>query len=247
VTPGGVRVVWCATSGLAEEAVSAATALLSPDEREHAQRLRFHDDARDYAVAHALLRRELSRGSTAAPAAWSFNRGAHGKPYVDGRGAAAPAFSLSHTRGMVACALAPPDIAVGVDVESTQRDLDAVRLAERFFAATEVAALAALPERARRERFYDLWTVKEAVVKAVGLALPPALPQVAVTILSDRDIELTRSPDSADGVWQLELFTPARGFRVAVAVLRPSGSPPLTILRTEDHAEDQMSGPTRQV
>jgi 4'-phosphopantetheinyl transferase len=228
-----VRVVWCATSTLAEDAVGAAAALLSRDEHEHAQRLRFRDDARDYAIAHALLRRELSRGSTTAPSAWSFARGAHGKPYLRGHVAATPSFSLSHTRGMVACALAPPDVAIGVDVEANQRDLDAARLAERFFAATEVAALAALPEPARRERFYDLWTVKEAVVKAVGLALPPALPQVAVAIHSDRDIELTRSPDSADGVWQLELFTPARGFRIAIAILRPSGSPPLTISHVE--------------
>ena len=228
-----MRVVWCATSTLGDDAVGAAAELLSPDEHAHAQRLRFRDDARDYAVAHALLRRELSRGSTTPPAAWSFDRGAHGKPFVTGHGAAAPSFSLSHTRGMVACALAPPDVAVGVDVEANHRDLDAARLAERFFAATEAAALSALPEQARRERFYDLWTVKEAVVKAVGLALPPALPQVAVTIRSDRDIELTRSPDSADGVWQLELFTPARGFRVAVAILRPSGSSPLAISRVE--------------
>jgi 4'-phosphopantetheinyl transferase len=237
VTAGDARVVWCATSALAEDAVAAAAALLSPDEHEHAQRLRFRDDARDYVVAHALLRRELSRGSTTGPAAWSFARGAHGKPYVDRDGAAASSFSLSHTRGMVACALAPPEVAIGVDVESNQRDLDVARLAERFFAATEAAALGALPERARRERFYDLWTVKEAVVKAIGLALPPALPHVAVEIRSDRDIALTRMPRSADGVWQLELFTPARGFRVAIAILRPSGWPSLRISWAENRAE----------
>ena len=230
MTADEVRVVWCGTSALTEDSVRAATALLSPDEQEHAQRLRFRDDARDYAVAHALLRRELSRGFSTAPAAWSFDVGAHGKPFLAGHGAAAPTFSLSHTRGMVTCAVAPPAVAVGVDVEANQRDLDAARLAERFFAATEVAALAALPEHARRERFYDLWTVKEAVVKAVGLALPSALPQVAVEIRSDDDIELTRSPDAAEGAWQLGLFTPARGFRIAVAILRPHGSPPLTIL-----------------
>jgi 4'-phosphopantetheinyl transferase len=231
-----VRIVWCATAALTEDAVRAATALLSPDEYEHAQRLRFRDDARDYAVAHALLRRELSRGSSTAPAAWSFDRGAHGKPFLAGHGAAAPALSLSHTRGMVACAVAPPETAIGVDVEANQRDLDAQRLAERFFAATEVAALAALPEPARRERFYDLWTVKEAIVKAAGLALPPALPQVAVEIRSDDDIELTHLPVAADGAWQLGLFTPAQGFRLAVAILRPRGSAPLTISCAESRA-----------
>jgi 4'-phosphopantetheinyl transferase len=215
---------------------------LSPDENAHAQRLRFRDDARDYVVAHALLRRELSRGAGTAPGAWTFDRGAHGKPYLTIDASAAPSFSLTHTRGMVACVLAPPDTAAGVDVEANQRDLDAGRLAERFFADTEAAALAALPERARRDRFYDLWTVKEAVVKAVGLALPPALPHLAVEIRSDDDIELTRSPVSADGVWQLALLTPARGFRIAVALLRPSGSPPLRI----SCAEDRVARPIRQ-
>jgi 4'-phosphopantetheinyl transferase len=234
VTPDEVRVVWCATAALPEDAVSAAAASLSPDEHAHAQRLRFRDNARDYAVAHALLRRELSRGSTTAPSAWSFERGAHGKPFLAGHGAAAPSFSLSHTRGMVACALAPPEVAVGIDVEANQRDLDSARLAERFFAPPEVAALAALPARARQERFYDLWTVKEAVVKAVGLALPPALSHVAVEIRSDDDIELTRSPVTADGLWQLGLFTPARGFRLAIAILRPSGSLRLRISCVED-------------
>jgi 4'-phosphopantetheinyl transferase len=237
VTPDEVRIVWCATAALTEDAVSAAAALLSPDEHTHAQRLRFRDDARDYAVAHALLRRELSRGSTTAPSAWSFERGAHGKPFLAGHTAAPLSFSLSHTRGMVACALAPLEVAVGIDVEANQRVLDSARLAERFFAPAEVAALAALPARARQERFYDLWTVKEAVVKAVGLALPPALPHVAVEIRSDDDIELTRSPVTADGVWQLGLFTPARGFRLAIAILRPSGSPPLRIWCAENRAE----------
>jgi 4'-phosphopantetheinyl transferase len=93
-----------------------------------------------------------------------------------------------------------------------------------------------LPGPARRERFYDLWTVKEAIVKAAGLALPPALPQVAVEIRSDGDIELTHLPVAADGAWQLGLFTPAQGFRLAVAILRPRGSAPLTISCAESRA-----------
>jgi 4'-phosphopantetheinyl transferase len=237
VTLDEVRVVWCTTAALTEDAVRVATALLSPDEREHAQRLRFPDDARDYAVAHALLRRELSRGSSIAPAAWSFDRGEHGKPFHAGDGAA-PAFSLSHTRGMVACAIAPPQVAIGVDVEANQRDLDVARLATRFFAAAEVAALVALPEPARRERFYDLWTVKEAVVKALGLALPPALARVTVRIGADGSVEIAPPADSPGGAWQVELFTPAEGYRLALAALRPAGSGPLTVRLQPDTADE---------
>jgi len=229
VTLDEVRVVWSTTSSLTEDALRGATALLSPDERQHAQRLRFADDARDYAVAHALLRRELSRGSSIAPSAWSFDRGEHGKPFLAGHGATRPAFSLSHTRGLVTCAIAPPQVAIGVDVEATRRDLDAARLARRFFAATEVAALVALPARARSERFYDLWTVKEAVVKALGRALPPALAHVAVRLDADGRVEITPPDDAPGGVWQVALFTPAEGYRLAVAALRPEGSKPITV------------------
>jgi 4'-phosphopantetheinyl transferase len=128
--------------------------------------------------------------------------------------------------------VAPAAAAVGVDVEPCDREIDVERLAARFFDASEVAALRALGERERRDRFFDLWTLKEAVAKALGLELPPALASVALEI-DDRpagpDLRLVRSPAGEGAAWQLALFTPIAGYRMAVAAARQAGSPPLSI------------------
>src|SRR5690606_34394916 len=70
-------------------------ALLSPEEQDHYERLRFPEHQRDYLVSHALTRRTLSRYREVAPEAWNFQRNPFGKPLLP------PSlglhFNLSHT------------------------------------------------------------------------------------------------------------------------------------------------------
>jgi 4'-phosphopantetheinyl transferase len=56
---------------------------------------------------------------------------------------------------------------IGVDVEIV-RPLDPPDVALH---PQERARLAALPEAARAEKFYEIWTVKEAYIKALGVGL----------------------------------------------------------------------------
>ena len=231
MTPADVRVVWRATSTLTTDDLDRALAMLSDDERERHRRFRFPEDARDYAAAHALLRASLS-ALAGRPSSWRFVRDARGKPALAGGCGPLPSFSLTHTSGMVACAVAPPGVAVGVDVECVDRDVDPERLASRFFAPSEFAALAPLDDRARRERFFDLWTLKEAVVKALGLAVPASLPSVAFEIVergSEVDIRYG-GPLAGGACWTFALHTPAAGYRLAVAAAATvAASAPLTI------------------
>ncbi|WP_051242050.1 4'-phosphopantetheinyl transferase family protein [Stappia stellulata] len=146
---------------------------LSPAERDRAGRYRFPRHARQSRLAHALKRHALSwHLPRIAPADWRFELTDHGKPYVAGA-ADAPVFNLSHSDGMIALAVAPPNGAgpcLGVDVEAMNRTVSE-GVAERFFAAREVADLRALPNHAREERFFALWALKESYIKAVGLGL----------------------------------------------------------------------------
>lgn len=166
-------------SGVAPEQWPALAVLLDDAERARAARFAFEEDRHSYIAAHALLRAELSRRASPAPQEWRFAATALGKPFLldpprDLR------FSLTHTRGMVAVAVTE-GLEIGVDVESEDRRAESMKLAERFFAPQEVALLRAVEGDARREMFFAIWTLKEAVVKATGQGLSRALDSFAVS------------------------------------------------------------------
>src|SRR5262252_560578 len=106
---GDIHVWYRHTEGLTVDSLQAVEASLSSDERARCARFHFVEDRRDFSVAHDLLRRSLSRYGAAEPADWRFDTIANGKPVVRVFEADAEpeplCFSLSHTRGLVACAV----------------------------------------------------------------------------------------------------------------------------------------------
>jgi len=97
--------------------------------------------------------------------------GLHGRPALR---SGELQFNLSHSQGLAAVAVSAVH-AVGVDVERPRPRLDPLRFAERFLAPAEAAALTALPAAERPEALVQLWTAKEAYLKALGtgLTVPP--------------------------------------------------------------------------
>ncbi|MBE1236172.1 4'-phosphopantetheinyl transferase superfamily protein [Phaeovibrio sulfidiphilus] len=117
------------------------------------------------AGAHALLRSLLSQRLGGDPHAWQLAVRPGGKPVLPGH---TLDFSLSHTRSLCACALLEGPGAVGLDLEPRDRPVRALALARRFFHPLETRELEALAGPDRSRAFLDLWTAKEAVVKAAG-------------------------------------------------------------------------------
>lgn len=226
-----MHVVFRETATLEPDAIAAAVGLLSDEELAQYGRFHFAEDARDYAAAHALLRTVLSRDGARAPRDWQFEKTPAGKPFLRDADAGGDAsFSLSHTRGMVACAVTR-DADVGIDVERIDRDVNAGGIAMRFFAPAETAALGRLAPELRARRFFDLWTLKEAFVKALGLGLSFPLNRVAFDVddlAAGPAIAFSGPPDIPALPWQFELFTPSPAYRAAVAIRRRSG-PPLRV------------------
>ncbi|MCU1385229.1 MAG: mtaA [Acidobacteria bacterium] len=215
-TPAEVQIWFLPTASLDTAAIAAAVATLSDHERARYRRFHVAPDARDYAAAHALLRTTLSRGTARPPRYWRFENTAAGKPLLR-NGDAPVGFSLSHTRGMVACAVTD-DAEIGVDLECIDRAVDAGRISARFFAAAEAAALAQLDETTRGERFFDLWTLKEALVKALGAGMALSMDRLAFTVDSAGGVRVEAPPDVDGDAWQFGLFSPIPRYRLAVAV-----------------------------
>jgi 4'-phosphopantetheinyl transferase len=157
-------------------------ALLDDAEQEQAVRFSFEEDRCSYIAAHALLRSSLSELAPRASTLWRFTRNACGKPSpVLEPGEPDLRVNLSHTRGLVAVAIAHGRD-VGVDVEWMARDNLTRNLALEVFAPTECEAVAVCPEKDLRETLFAFWTLKEAYIKARGGGLSIPLDSFAFTL-----------------------------------------------------------------
>jgi 4'-phosphopantetheinyl transferase len=209
-----------------EPAIRQALALLSQEERARHDRFVQARDRRDFAAAHALLRRVLSTYDDTPPAAWMFEATAAGKPRITNRGAAGSdlTFSLSHTRGFVACAVAR-GMDVGVDIESIDRGADGQEIARRYFSAAEAARLDACPDAERAARFVELWTLKEAYVKAIGAGLSVPLDGFSFACDEAGHITLEEPARERGKCFTFALMTPSPRTRLAVAIRSESAAP----------------------
>ena len=126
-----------------------------------------------------------------------------GRPEIDG----GPAFNISHSEALVACAIAPDGSAIGLDVE-VRRPRSPTRLARLLSGDERAIALADPP------RFFDYWCAREATVKAsgrVGLKRIRALSLAGDTArLDERD-------------WHLRALDLDAGYAACLASDRPIG------------------------
>ena len=230
-----VRVWFQDTTTLDTEATRAAATALTAAERARAARFHFERDRRDYTAAHALVRRVLATLDGRPPASLPFGTGELGKPYLlaaDGT-ASRWAFSLSHADGMVACAVAGRP--VGIDVERLDHAAAVDTLATHVCSAAEIERLEGLEPARRRERFIELWTLKEALLKAAGVGLSFPLDQIGFDIRPGDAIVLDAPATVDSHAWAFTLFTPGPFHRLAVA-LRRQGSAAVSVRFTRvDH------------
>lgn len=194
--------------------------LLGDEERARHARFRFDRDRDIYLVAHALVRRMLARFSGAAPDALVFAAGVHGRPEISAPEAARVfRFNLSHTQGLVACGVCRR-VDIGVDVEYVERKVELLSVGRHVFSPVENAGLAALDGAAQRERFFELWTLKEAYIKAIGKGLSAPLRAITFDPTRPDPVPVTFGPEVADdrSRWCLRRFVVGREHRLALAL-----------------------------
>ena len=223
----GCAELWYARADetVSDRDLARAREILSPDELERIGRFHFETDRRQFLLAHALVRMLLSRWAPVAPDAWVFTADGYGKPSV-----AAPRewrhlqFNLAHTRGLVACVVAPGR-RVGVDVEARRPGTNLRRIADQFLTPQELRALDALPSAAQTGAFLDYWTLKEAYVKARGDGLSLPLDRFWFELDADDTprIRFAATLEDVAAEWQFVRFRPSADHWMAAAVHAGSG------------------------
>ena len=140
--------------------------------RERMTHFRLDAERRLFLLGHALVRLALSRHSDVDPRDWRFCLGPYGRPEIS----TPPSrlrFTLSHTRGLAACAVVR-DQDIGLDVEDTSCG-DAIDVAKHVLSPRVVYATTLLhPLPFNPGAFSKHRMLKEAYMKArgFGLSLP---------------------------------------------------------------------------
>jgi 4'-phosphopantetheinyl transferase len=214
-----IRARWIVLS--ADAGAVSLWPLLDASERARADRFRIAADRGAYIAAHVLLRVMLSRHANIAPEEWRFRATESGRPELDP--AQAPPdlrFSLSHTRGLAACAVGRCE-ALGIDAEAW-REPAPIDLAKRYFAAAEARLIADLAPEERSAAFYRLWTLKEAYLKATGEGLAAPLDSFAFSL---DPTELTLPSPGYAAPWRFAEFRPGSSHSLALAARSPAPIP----------------------
>ncbi|NOS76362.1 MAG: 4'-phosphopantetheinyl transferase superfamily protein [Nitrospira sp.] len=192
---------------------------LDQQERERASRFLRRQDRERYVLAHGGLRFILGLYLGLAPARIEFSSTATGKPTVAGLRPehAALTFNLSHAHGNAMVAIAQGR-EVGVDLELIREDVEALKLAERFFSDREQQHVRSTAPESRSREFFHYWVAKEAVLKAegVGLASLQAC-EIDWSSGSDRDGVPVRLGEYSQQPWVVRTLDCGPGWVGAVA------------------------------
>lgn len=197
--------VW--EAALDREQAQDGAALLSEDERKRAARF-VHGIHRDWFTARrSILRRLLALYLGTAPEEIVLSYGPKGKPFLPG---GKLELNLSHSGGRALFGFARRPL--GVDIEKLRPIDDALDISTRFFSPPETALLADLEPEERSRRFLDIWTMKEAFVKALGEGLSRPLTSFTVP-LEGGCIDSTQGQET----WRLHRVAVSEGFAGALA------------------------------
>ena len=179
--------------------------LLPPEEHIRITRYKQLEDRQRALLGAILVRSVISIRSGLKIKDISLSRDEYGKPFL--KDIEDVHFNLSHSGDWVVCIIG--NAKVGIDIEE-MKQID-IGLGEHFFSDFEYEALKKLPEKRHLDRFYELWTLKESYIKAIGKGLSIPLKAFSIEV-GIKDIKLHTQ---SDGDFTLKLYEIAENYKLA--------------------------------
>lgn len=184
--------------------------LLSQDEKDRALRFKFKELQERYILFRGTLRQTLALFLDISPVNLVFAYTEHGKPYLPEHSALQ--FNISHAENEALIAITH-GANVGIDIEKIKM-LEIDKLAERFFSSVEAEYLHQQSENEKIDAFFQLWTAKEAFIKATGLGLSQNLKRFSIGL---EPLQLLHAEDVDVSEWTLLALGYKAGFSGSVA------------------------------
>jgi 4'-phosphopantetheinyl transferase len=205
-----------------------ALALLDDVERRRWDRFLVQRAQRQFALCRAALRINLSERLGCANEDLSFGYLEHGKPFARVSGEQSPAiFNVSHSgsHGLIGFAKRG---ALGVDLEERAPGRDFDGIGSSVYGPAERRALAAATGTRKADLFYRLWSLKEALIKALGtgFSLNPSRFEIPPAMLGGARSSVFRFPHApSDPWWLMDLGEPRFAAAMAYRLTAPETAP----------------------
>jgi 4'-phosphopantetheinyl transferase len=211
--------IWCLPLSGSVDELAHYQSILSADEMARVGRFRFQQDREHYIFGRGILRTLLGGYLQMDATRIKFIYGPYGKPRVESTFQNQTLqFNLAHSKDYAIYTFTWGR-AIGVDLEHVHPLPEAEDLAERFFTPRENAWLNSFTGDKHTEAFFQLWTCKEAFLKAHGSGLTTPLNQVDVLIGGDSSIRILAIDSKLDSSsWRLEIFNPIHAYQAALAL-----------------------------
>lgn len=171
---GVVEIYFAETKDIIGEYARLKT-FININDKLKADRLYFEEDRNTSLICHTLLRLILSKKLNADPSEIRILNERNNKPRLAGDFLF---FNISHTRDAFAFAISERS-EIGIDLEKMDRSIDFKSITRKFFSIAERAFILDSPDDSRN-RFFLLWTRKEALLKALGTGIISNLSNVEV-------------------------------------------------------------------
>lgn len=212
--PGQID-VWRIVLAASNDVLWQDYAVLDDYERTRAAGFLDEHDRRQYIFAHGHMRKILAfyLGMPASEIKIIQRRGE--KPFIAN---STLLFSLSHTAGFALLAVSNTG-EVGIDIEYKRDNIKIELTAKSTFSDSERQAILSVDGEARRDRFFNCWTRKEAFIKAIGKGFSYDTKSFSVTVESDQPSQILcfERGDFDVRAWTLLSFTPCPNTQAALA------------------------------
>ena len=240
-TGSGTECWWCAWHRIGSTSVvhvdltpcarreRQARTRLDPEEERRRQLFRSVRRRREFSLCRAALRAIVCQRLGCPNQDLTFGLSPHGKPFALVDGIRAPvSFNVSHSglHGLIAVASAGR---IGVDVEVRLARPDLAGTIHAIMSPHETRRLAGSPNAETDYQLYRMWTLKEALAKAVGWGLSLDLTGVSLpsAMLDGKRIGELRLPHDPATRWRIEdLGTPR--YAAALVMELPQDTPEST-------------------
>ncbi len=168
--------IWRASIRYHHSSIDYFTSLLHPGESIKSSRFLQEEDRQRFIISRGMLRLLLSRYLSVSAEEVMFSSGRNGKLSIGNANKKNICFNVSHSGDWVLIAIGCSE--TGVDVEKVEPSFSYEDIVARCFSAPEKRFI----QEAEKPliRFYQLWTQKEALLKATSIGLIDDLSEVSL-------------------------------------------------------------------